>query len=168
MTRVTAFHGPRRIASGPAPEVAAVLRAQGGDGVLVFEDASGKQIDLDLRPDAPPARGRPKLGVTAREVTLLPRQWAWLAAQPGGASATLRRLIEAARQAPATQAEVQKAARTAAYHFLHAIAGDFAGYEAALRALFAGDAAGFAAQIAGWPEDIRAYAMHLAGDGLTA
>ena len=60
------------------------------------------------------------------------------------------------------------AARTAAYHFLHAIAGDFAGYEAALRALFAGDAAGFAAQIAGWPEDIRDHALHLAKDGLTA
>ena len=168
MTTVTAFHGPRRIATGPAPEVAAFLRTQGGDGVLVFDDASGKQIDLDLRPDAPPARGRPKLGVTAREVTLLPRQWDWLAAQPGGASATLRRLIEAARQAPPSAQEVQKAARTAAYHFLHAIAGDFAGYEAALRALFAGDAAGFAAQIAGWPEDIRDHALHLAKDGLTA
>jgi uncharacterized protein len=166
MTTVTAFHGPRRIASGPVAEVAAVLRVQGADGVLVFEDATGKQIDLDLRDDPPPARGRPKLGVTAREVTLLPRQWEWLAGQPGGASATLRRLIEAARQVPPSPQEVQKAARTAAYHFLHAISGDFAGYEAALRALFAGDAAGFGAQITDWPADIRAYAMQLAGPGL--
>ena len=166
MTTVTAFHGPRCIARGPAPEVAAILRAQGANGVLVFDDASGKQIDLDLRDDPAPARGRPKLGVTAREVTLLPRQWEWLAGQPGGASATLRRLIEAARQAPPSPEEVQKAARTAAYSFMHAIAGDFPGYEAALRALFAGDAAGFGAQIAGWPEDIRAYALHLAGPGL--
>src|SRR5262245_35394061 len=29
-------------------------------------------------------RGRPKLGVIAREVTLLPRHWDWLATQPGG------------------------------------------------------------------------------------
>jgi hypothetical protein len=56
----------------------------------------------DLPPEhdahAVPRRpGRPRLGVVAREITLLPGHWEWLARQPGGASGTLRQLVEAAR-----------------------------------------------------------------------
>ena len=114
-----AFDGHRRIASGSLSEVAlAVKRAvdAGAAGpVLVFDELSSRPVELDLRgaPDdvlarlpkpstdeepAPRGPGRPRLGVIAREVTLLPRHWDWLAEQPGGASATLRRLVEEARR----------------------------------------------------------------------
>jgi hypothetical protein len=43
-----------------------------------------------------------------------------------------------------------------------AIAGDLPGYEEATRALFAGDHARLAQQIAGWPDDVRAHALRLA------
>jgi hypothetical protein len=157
--------------------------------ILTFDDASGQVMDLDLRgttadiisrltqqgeaqtvvaktsdqPDGDePARprGRPKLGVVAREVTLLPRHWEWLAAQPGGASPTLRRLVDEARRADGGQTRA-KAAREAAYRFLSALAGDLPGFEDVLRALFAGDGEGFADRMAAWPADVRTYALKL-------
>ncbi|WP_338466284.1 DUF2239 family protein [Novosphingobium sp. ZN18A2] len=111
---------------------------------------------------APRGRGRPKLGVVAREVTLLPRHWEWLSAQPGGASQALRRLVEHARRADGWHTRA-RAAREAAYRFLSALAGDLPGYEEAIRALFAGDDDAFAHRMADWPEDIRAHALKLAG-----
>jgi hypothetical protein len=130
----TAFAGTRRIAHGPLIDVALAVKAAETDGeqgaILTFDDATGRVIDLDLRgnaadiparlagpadapspPDAPRGRGRPKLGVVPREVTLLPRQWEWLAAQSGGASQTLRRLVDAARRADAGQTEAKARAR---------------------------------------------------------
>src|SRR5690606_33996876 len=111
----TAFLGNARLASGAAWEVAiAARRALDRDqaaAVLIFEDWTGRQVDFDLRgadeeiaarlkpaeePQPPRSPGRPKLGVVAREVTLLPRHWDWLGRQPGGASTTLRKLVEAA------------------------------------------------------------------------
>lgn len=106
-------------------------------------------------------RGRPRLGVVAREVTLLPRHWDWLASQPGGASVTLRKLIEAARRDSGAQQQTRQA-QEAAYRFMAAVAGDFAGFEEATRALFASDRSRFAQEVAQWPEDIRAYAVQLA------
>lgn len=161
-----AFQGDRLIATGSRDEVAAAVRKARGDAlVLVFDNSTGMQIDLDPRDivahrtDEPRGRGRPKLGVVAREVTLLPRHWDWLAQQPGGASVTLRKLVEDASRSPKERA---RAAANAAYKFMHAIAGDRQGYEEALRALFAGDRAKFKAQIASWPTDIRTHAMRLA------
>lgn len=182
----TAFIGQRLLSSGPLPAVAiAVARRPGSaEAVLVFEDATGRVVDLDLRGtdaeivarlqpspaapgDAAPedgqrGRGRPKLGVIPREVTLLPRQWDWLATQPGGASATLRRLVEAARTSPPSPRQRRRMAQEAAYRFMQAMAGDLPGYEEATRALFADDQAGLAARIAGWPADVQAYALRLA------
>ncbi|MDB5737972.1 MAG: hypothetical protein JWO65_1640 [Sphingomonas bacterium] len=170
---VTAFAGLSRLASGPLPQVAIAIRhAAGSEPILVFDDATGRVIDLDLRgSDAEivarlPAeeargRGRPKLGVIAREVTLLPRHWDWLATQSGGASAALRRLVEEARKTGGTRQE-RRAAQEVAYRFLQAIAGDLPGYEESTRALFADDRTRFEAQIAGWPDAIRAYALKLA------
>ena len=164
--------------------------AEGSDPILTFDDRSGAVVDLDLRgteaeitarlaelanardgastvenrPDhegAPRSRGRPKLGVIAREVTLLPRQWEWLALQPGGASQALRRLVDEARRADGGQAEM-KAAREAAYRFLSALAGDLPGFEEVIRALFAGDANGFAERMTAWPPDVRDHALKLA------
>ncbi len=178
----TAFTGGRLLAKGALAEVAvAVSQATTGGTVLVFDDATGKVVDLDLRggPEAVRARysvldsptsdhagperqrGRPRFCVVAREVTLLPRHWEWLAMQPGGASAVLRRLIDEARRAQGDEGRI-KSAREAAWRFVMAIAGDRPGFEEASRAIFAGDRARFLAETAAWPADIVTYALSLA------
>jgi hypothetical protein len=167
----TAFEGDRRLAAGPIAELRAAVReamARGGR-VLVFNDQDGRQIDLDLREPAPERRGpgRPKLGVEAREVTLLPRHWDWLARQSGGASATLRRLVETASRENAAKDRVRQS-KEAAYAFLTAMAGDAAGYEEAIRALFAGDGARFDAHAIAWPADVRDHARTLAAPAFSA
>ncbi len=120
-------------------------------------------------PGAVPARGpgRPRLGVVAREVTLLPRPWDWLAIQPGGASVALRKLVEVARRDSETRDRVRQASAVA-YRFMSTIAGHEAGFEEASRALFAGDQAGFEALIAGWPVDVRHHLKRLAADAFRA
>ena len=196
----TAFDGHRLLLSGPLVEVALAVKTatEGGspNAILVFDDTTGRVVDLDLRgtkadiverlsqpPQTfvgrhrPPAnvpaepatdagtevrgRGRPKLGVVAREITLLPRQWEWLASQPGGASAILRRLVDDARR-NSGERHARRAAQEAAYHFMQAIAGDLPGYEEATRALFANDRPRLEQCIADWPHDIRAHALRLA------
>ncbi|MEZ5652850.1 MAG: DUF2239 family protein [Burkholderiaceae bacterium] len=199
----SAFKGHELLSSGPALAVAmAVKQAYAEDdplpAILVFDDASGRVIDLDLRGDAdeiaqrlagspsvspgrartPPGpapagaserkgRGRPRLGVISREVTLLPRHWDWLASQRGGASAALRRLVDEARKHP-DNAAIQRRAREAAYVFMQAIAGDFPAFEEASRALFAGDRPKLEQLIEHWPTDIRDYALRLAFESPTA
>lgn len=111
--------------------------------------------------DAARGRGRPKLGVIAREVTLLPRHWDWLATQPGGASVALRKLVEEAKKARAGLDQT-RAAHERAYHFMLAIAGDLPGYEEATRALFANDARKFRSLTSDWPADVRDHAIQLA------
>jgi hypothetical protein len=185
----TAFEGQSQLASGALPEVAlAVKRAelQGSVPILIFSDATGRAVDLDLRgdesavlarlarnapvaedvppPNEPRGRGRPKLGVVAREVTLLPRHWAWLNDQPGGASVALRKLVDAARRGNC-DADRQRAARDAAYHFMSAMAGNLPDFEEASRALFADNRRRFAELIAAWPADIRDHAARLAFGG---
>jgi hypothetical protein len=120
-------------------------------------------------PGAVPARGpgRPKLGVVAREVTLLPRHWDWLATQPGGASVALRKLVEVARRDSETRDRVRHASAVA-YRFMSTIAGHEAGFEEASRALFAGDQAGFDVLIAGWPVDVQHHLKRLAADAFRA
>ena len=184
----TAFEGPRRLVSGPLAEVALVVKRaerRASEPVAIFSDATGRVIDLDLRgtddeimarlphatsltpaapdeaPSEPRGRGRPKLGVVAREVTLLPRHWEWLNAQPGGASVALRKLVEAARRANSDK-DRSRAARDAAYHFMSAMAGDLAQFEEASRALFADDRRQFTTLIAAWPDDIRDHIARLA------
>lgn len=159
---VTAFVEDALFARGSAEDVAARLRglppvARSSD-VLVFDDESGRQVDLPVQGEAPRGRGRPALGVSAREVTLLPRHWEWLATQPGGASATLRRLIEDARK----RGRSPRDCLDAAYRFLTVMAGDRPGYEEAMRALYAGDRATFDGLAAGWPEAVREYGVALA------
>jgi len=172
----TAFAGPVCLATGPLRDVVLVvaraLEAGVAEPVLTFDDATGRVIDLDTRgsgpevlarlapgESAPRGRGRPRLGVVAREVTLLPRHWAWLNAQPGGASVALRKLVENARR---DGTDLRREAQERTYRFLSALAGDEPGYEEALRALFAGDAAKFQAEIRAWPQDVRDHALRLA------
>ena len=129
----------------------------------VFDLATGRPVDLDLREQQPalaPKRGRPRLGVAAREVTLLPRHWDWLATQPGGASAALRRLVEQARGTGADN-DARRRRTDAAYGFMVEMAGDAPDFEEASRALFAGDRDRLVALIAPWPTDIRAQILEL-------
>ena len=112
-------------------------------------------------------RGRPKLGVMAREVTLLPRHWSWLAEQPGGTSVTLRKLVEQARHAGGDK-DVLRAAQESAYRFIATLAGDFPGFEEATRALFAPDPQRFATLVAPWASDVRTHALLLAARAFDA
>jgi len=180
-SHLTAFAGFQRIASGPRAKVIAQVRKQcarfGQVQPFVFDDSTGERLDIDLREGAPapavageePTRsvGRPKLGVVAREVTLLPRHWEWLARQPGGASVALRRLIDEARHVHADR-DAQRAAREATYRFMTVIAGDLPAFEEATRALFAGDRARFDQHIATWPEDVQAHLHKLASAAWSA
>lgn len=171
--RFVVFEGVRRVAEGDWNEVSRAawraLEAGRAEPVLVFDCATGRVADLDPRDRAvavettgPAKRGRPKLGVVAREVTLLPRHWDWLGQQPGGASVALRRLVEAARRQTAG-ADERRAARDAAYGFMQAMAGDLPGFEEASRALFADDPAGVAERIATWPTDVRDQILQMLG-----
>ena len=127
------------------------------DNAVIFDRQTGRVVDIDPRfpPSAEnvPKAGRPKLGVVPREITLLPKHWDWLATQPGGASVALRKLVEDASRNPKAQA---RARRDAIYRFATALVGNAPGYEEAIRALYAGNAEEFAAQIEGWPADVRA------------
>jgi uncharacterized protein len=109
--------------------------------------------------------GRPKLGVVAREVTLLPRHWDWLNSQPGGASVALRKLVEDARHTNADKDTIRRS-QEAAYRFMSAMAGNLPGFEESARALFAGNENKFRELTGEWPEDIGRYAQKLASAAL--
>lgn len=173
-----AFAGDKLVASGELRAVILRLkeRADRGkaDAVLLFDDETGRQIDVSLEgtteevlaraiPEPPPqGRGRPRLGVTSREITLLPRHWEWLERQPHGVSATLRRLVEEARKREPDE-EIKRHAREAAHRFMTTMAGDRPGYEEALRALYAKDREAFERRIKRWPADVREHTSRLAG-----
>jgi len=182
----TAFEGSRRIASGELEHVAMKTKAVLDRGerapVLIFDDATSEPIEVDFRgssravlkrlaapapPAAEPAEegsrgpGRPRLGVVAREVTLLPRHWDWLNSQPGGASVALRKLVEDARRVNATK-DRKRGAQESAYRFMSAMAGNEPGFEEAIRALFAGREERFNQLVADWPIDVRDHARRLA------
>jgi len=177
--------GPLAEVAGAAQDA---FHRDGSTSVLVFDDASAELIDLDFSLtvaelvervtraaravagaaaddgpslSAPRGPGRPRLGVVAREVTLLPRHWEWLNEQPGGASVALRKLVEQARKANEGR-DRQRRAQEVAYRFMSAMAGNLPGYEEALRALFAADRARFDEHLAAWPPDVRDYAVALA------
>ena len=186
-----AFNGSTRVAIGGLTDVAAaakaVLDSDRLASVLIFDCNTSGVIEVDFRgsvddvvrrviarelarslPVAPAAEpesargpGRPKLGVVAREVTLLPRHWDWLADQPGGASVALRKLVEEAKRANVAKDRLRKS-QEAAYKFMSALAGDLPGFEEATRALFAADRDRFEALIADWPTDVRDHATTLA------
>jgi hypothetical protein len=174
---LTVFAGSHALVTGDRDVVASAVRELYASGeqrmILVFDDVTGEQIDLDLR-ERPPAGaapsgeepvprrpGRPKLGVVAREVTLLPRHWEWLNAQPGGASVALRKLVESARRDSADTDRVRRS-QEATFRFITAVAGNEQGFEEACRALFAGDQVRFDSQMAAWPTDVAVYALRLA------
>lgn len=195
LSTFTAFVGARRLARGDLEGVVLAARAASRvdpgvasqPGVLIFEDATGTQVDFDLEgteaevvaklalhplnrratPGELPRRagpGRPRLGVVGREVTLLPRHWEWLERQPGGPSVTLRKLVQEASKKGQGAARA-RLAWEAAGRFAWAIAGDLPGFEEASRALYAHDAAGLSARMAKWPPDVRAHVLALVAAG---
>jgi len=179
-----AFESDRCVAAGGLHEVARaakeMLDRRRDASILVLDGVTSGPIEIDFRGtiedvlarlpktrdvapaaspaelDLPPSRGpgRPKLGVVAREITLLPRHWDWLAQQRGGASVAIRRLVEEARRAGEDRDRVRQA-QEAAYRFMSAM-------EDAIRALFADDPARFEKLIAEWPADVRDHAARLA------
>lgn len=189
-TQLVAFAGTELIARGAPVEVAlAAKRLQEGqractERIAVYDERTGAAVDIDysgadeevadrlraqlgmeppVAAEGPPRRGpgRPRLGVTSREVSLLPRHWEWLGRQRGGASAALRRLVEAARKANAAD-DVRREAIEATHRFMWDIAGDAPGFEEASRALFAGDIEGFESRIAGFPYGVQVQLMRMA------
>jgi len=186
-----AFEGDRCVASGDLHEVARAVKEmldrREDASILLLDGMTSGPIEIDFRggiedvlarlpetpdaaPDASPAEldlppsrgpGRPKLGVVAREITLLPRHWDWLAQQRGGASVAIRKLVEEARRAGEDKDRVRQA-QEAAYRFMSVMAGNRPHYEDAIRALFADDPARFEKLIAEWPADVRDHAARLA------
>ena len=158
------------------------LDAPDAEPLLIFEDATGRQIDFDFRgneqdvltrlaehplfrPAPVPQKthagpGRPKLGVVCREISLLPRHWEWLEGQPGGSSAALRRLVDEARKREPQKVDVT-ALRDAAARFMSVLAGNLPGYESALRALYAGNYDTLRGLLQEWPADIRVHTERL-------
>lgn len=186
----TAFSGTCRLASGDLPEVAlsvkALLEQDSWAPALIFDNQTGLHVEVDLRGTredvlerlAPPpgvaspedeavtvprGPGRPKLGVVAREITLLPRHWEWLATQPGGASVAVRKLVEEARRTN-TKKDRLREAREAVYRFISATAGNEPGFEEVSRALFAGDKDRFMALMKNWPGDVREHALAMGAE----
>lgn len=190
-SRCTAFEGSRRIASGGLEQVALKTKEVIDRGeqtpVLIFDDMTSEQIEVDFRGTAEEVvkrlaessecaaivapthpvgvatrgPGRPRLGVVAREVTLLPRHWDWLNGQPGGTSVALRRLVEGARRTNEGRDRVRRS-QEAAYRFLSAMAGNYPGFEEATRAIFARDHGRFDELVEPWPTDVRDHARKLA------
>lgn len=183
-----AFDGDRCLASGELRDVAdatkKTLDRRKDASILVFDGRTGSPVEVDFRgsvadvlarlpersdapaaedaaPPGPRGPGRPKLGVIAREVTLLPRHWEWLAQQSGGASVALRRLVDNARRGGENK-DLVRMAQEAAYRFMSAMAGNKPHFEDAIRALFSGDSARFEKLIAEWPADVRRHAAKLA------
>lgn len=183
----TTFSGHRRLATGTLQEAASAAKsaqeANPDAALLVFHNATGRQAELDLRgttddvlarllhetpatisneTDSPQPRGpgRPKLGVVAREVTLLPRQWEWLNSQPGGASVALRKLVDEARRKNEAK-DRQRAMQETVDRFLLVMAGDLPKYEDALRAFYAKDQMRFENAIVNWPQDVRDHVLWL-------
>ena len=182
-----AFEHHRNIAAGlPAAVINAVqqrLAAEPNAMPVVLDAATSERIELDWRApleqlltllpapapqtaesenadEAPRGPGRPKLGVTAREVTLLPRHWEWLARQPGGASVALRKLVQSAMREGST-ADARRRATDAAYRFMSIVGGDLPHYEEISRALFAGELARLRTLVGGWPADVSAHLLAL-------
>ncbi|HSC86367.1 MAG TPA: DUF2239 family protein [Polyangiaceae bacterium] len=157
------FSSDRCLALGSLADALRALKQEPDAAPLLTYDLStGREVDFDLRPSldellkahAPaPQRGpgRPKLGVTSREISLLPRHWAFLEGDPRGISAALRQLVEEAMKGPGQARRL----RDATGNLLTGLAGNRPGYEEASRALYAGDLAGFDAATASWPVDVR-------------
>jgi uncharacterized protein len=195
-TQYIAFEGARRLASGPLPQVAlkvkaAVDRADRAP-VLVFDDATGQLVDLDLRGtpedvlrrlpqgagDAPP--GDAQAAATVRAAGEVPRR-------PGrpklgvvgrevtllprhwdwlnsqpGGASVALRRLVEEARRVNQSRDRVRRAQEAAYRFMSATAGNEPGFEEATRALFTGNRTRFDEMVSSWPVDLRDQATKLA------
>lgn len=162
----TAFLNDRRLASGSLTDILGAIAAHGeGRRAIVFDDATGELVKLGRPEEIERASSGALADVRDLRVSLLPRHAAWLAAQAGGPSAAIRRLVDAARRDGVGR---DRQARDAAYRFLSMTAGDRPGFEEACRALYAGNSERFEQAARDWPADLRRYAQRLAGEGWVA
>lgn len=179
-----AFHGTRRVSQGAPLEVAGeakdYLIENPEASLLIFDAVTSTPAEFDFQGSPrdviqrlksefaqvsdsatkPAGPGRPRLGVTSKEISLLPRQWEWLAEQPGGASATLRKLVDEARKRGEGR-DVARRAQDATYKFMNAVAGDLPHYEESLRALYAKNASLFTTLVRTWPADVARHVLQL-------
>lgn len=177
---VFAFAGEKLISKGTMTKVREEIRnLMDRQNILVFDQDDGRQVSLDFtesgvsepEPTSSGSRdplvkkkpGRPKLGVVGREVTLLPRHWQWLDGQRGGASATLRRLVEQYRSENSELDRI-RSAQDRTNRFIYAIAGNLSNFEEAVRALYGNNSEGFDECVNCWPQDIRNCTKHYAQD----
>ncbi|WP_444923169.1 DUF2239 family protein [Microbulbifer sp. DLAB2-AF] len=139
---------------------------------MVFSTDNCQRIEIDwqgdietvltrLKPSTTPTsakRGRPKLGVISKEVTLLPRHWEWLRQQPGGASVILRKLVEQAQKDISLEERI-----TTSQHqldrFMLQVVGDAPGFEDASRSLYRNSKVSFEKAIRAWPEEIKHFVL---------
>jgi uncharacterized protein len=172
----TVFAGHTHVISGDWASIVKMTKYHldgGGEPVLIFDDETGQQLDVDFSGsmedvlrragagESPkPGPGRPKLGVVSREVSLLPRHWEWLAEQPNGVSAALRRLVDDARK----RTPRSRRLRDAAYRFIWAVAGNFENAEEAIRALYAKEDVRLEQLMSEWPSDVREHVLRVVGD----
>ena len=172
----SAFVGSRLLAGGALPDVLTVAKRHydvSNVPVLLFEDWSGRQVDFNLsgssrdvlqrvEPASQKAgRGRPRLGVQSREVSLLPRHWEWLEENPAGISAAIRRLVDEARKRE-TGADKARRMRDATSRFMWAMAGNLPNFEETARALYAKEIAAMESLVAQWPADVRDHVLRMA------
>ena len=185
MFKYTVFDGFKIVSQGNIEEVAIAtkkyLKKEDSARILIFSDLSGKQMDLDLSgtdkdvtdrlsvyktadtTSSGTGPGRPKMGVKPREVSLLPTHWEWLSTQSGGASATIRRLVDEKMKTAAPKDKIKKTQETV-YTFLNSIAGDLENFEDAIRFLYRQDEAKFKEAIAAWPKDLKKHTLALASE----
>ncbi|MBC7539648.1 MAG: DUF2239 family protein [Bacteriovorax sp.] len=178
----TAFDGHKLFGQGDLSEIVIKIKKQLGKSdnasIIIFSDNTGKVFDFNFQgtlsdvkkrldmyiqtevPEVNAGAGRPKLGVISREISLLPQHWEWLATQPGGSSSTLRKLVDEAKKKTSGGPSI-KQTQEIVHRFASAMAGDFEGFEEALRALYRKDKGLFHAQMKNWPEDIRDYIIEL-------
>lgn len=185
MYTYTAFEGFQKLISADLEKVLLTvkrrLKANRDSSVLIFSDSTGKQMDFDLSgtdadvtdrhkiytmKTAPPQPtvGRPKLGVVPREISLLPSHWEWLNNQTGGASPTIRQLIDEKIKSSSTDRLKVKTSQEVTYKFLSALAGDLPNFEEAVRYLYRSDRKKFLEQVSGWHKDVVDHALRLAAD----
>lgn len=178
-----AFSGTDLIAEGPVREALPILvryrKVNPHAELTVLERQTSRLLEVDFeqpmeviermlamqvgeKPEPlKRGRGRPKLGVQSREVSLLPRHWDWLNRQPGGASAALRKLVEAAIKSPEAQLDE---ARASVDRFLLTMAGDLPNYEEVLRQFYRRQYGAMFEHMANWPDDIQRHARALVNE----
>ena len=169
-TLYTAFHGNTRIITATLFKVALTIKEIDNhqSNILIFNDQTGQQIDLDLSGSEQDLTqryaeveevkkvGRPKLGVISREITLQQKHWNWLDQQNSSASAVIRKLIDQELNNPASESNIMLA-KQAVDRFMSAMLGNMPNYEEATRALYQGNKTVFLELIQDYPTDLKAY-----------